>query len=62
LEKVLKGVNRVKQIYFQTLRHELVTMKMKKSENVFSYITRVQTVGNKNLNNRETHAIKFFNH
>jgi len=39
LEKVFKGVNRVKHICLQTLRGELEAMKMKDSRDVSSYIT-----------------------
>ena len=46
LEKVFNGTDRVKQVRLQTLRGELESMKMKKSENVYDYITRVQTVAN----------------
>ena len=47
LEKVFKETDRVKQVRFQTLRGELKSMKMKESENVSNYNTRVQTVANK---------------
>ena len=43
LEKVFKGTDRVKQVRLKTLRGELESMKMKESENVSNYITRVQT-------------------
>ncbi|XP_038878102.1 uncharacterized protein LOC120070273 isoform X5 [Benincasa hispida] len=54
LEKVFKGVDRVKQVRLQTLRGELETMKMKESERVSHYITRVQTVVNQLKRNGET--------
>jgi len=38
----------------QTLRGELKAMKMKDSEDVSSYITRMQTVANQLKHNRET--------
>ena len=41
LENVFKGTERVKQVRLQTLRGELESMKMKESENVYDYITRV---------------------
>ena len=53
LEKVFKGTDRVKQVRLQTLRGELESMKMKESENVFYYITRVQTVVNRLNRNGE---------
>ncbi|XP_074577567.1 uncharacterized protein LOC141833998 [Curcuma longa] len=46
LETVYKGADRVKQVRLQTLRNELEGMKMKESEGVSDYITRVQTVVN----------------
>ncbi|XP_068487002.1 uncharacterized protein [Phaseolus vulgaris] len=55
LEKVFKGVvRRVKQMRLQTLRGELEAMKMKNSEDVSSYITRVQTIANQLKRNGET--------
>ena len=53
LEKMFKGTNRVKQVRLQTLRGELESMKMKESENVSNYITRVQTVVNQLNRNGE---------
>ncbi|KAG6485542.1 hypothetical protein ZIOFF_054102 [Zingiber officinale] len=46
LETAYKGADRVKQVRLQTLRNELEGMKMKESEGVSDYITRVQTVVN----------------
>ncbi|GMI80839.1 hypothetical protein HRI_001753200 [Hibiscus trionum] len=46
LEKAYKGVNRVKQVRLQTLRGELEMMKMKETEGVSEYITRVHNVVN----------------
>jgi len=54
LEKVFKGAVRVKQMRLQTLRGELEAMKMKDSEDVSSYITRVQTIANQLKRNVET--------
>ncbi|XP_068465081.1 uncharacterized protein [Phaseolus vulgaris] len=54
LEKVFRGAIRVKQMRLQTLRGELKSMKMKDSEDVSSYITRVQTVANQLKRNGET--------
>nr|GEW72238.1 hypothetical protein [Tanacetum cinerariifolium] len=57
LEKVYKGADRVKQLRLQTLRSELEAMKVKETEGVSDYITRVQIVVNqlkrngKNLTN-----------
>ena len=53
LEKVFKGTDRVKRVRLQTLRGELKRMKMMESENVFDYITRVQTVVNQLNRNGE---------
>ena len=53
-EKAFKGVVRVKQMRVQTLRGELEATKMKESEDVSNYITRVQTVVNKLKRNGET--------
>lgn len=53
LERVFKGADRVKQMRLQTLRGELESMKMKESENVSDYITRVQTVVNQLNRNGE---------
>jgi len=41
------NIFQVKQMRLQTLRGELEAMKMNDSEDVFSYITCVQTVANK---------------
>jgi gag-polypeptide of LTR copia-type/Domain of unknown function (DUF4219) len=54
LQKVFKGADRVKQVRLQTLRGELEGMKMKESEGVSDYITRVQTVVNQLKCNGET--------
>ena len=54
LQKVFKGADRVKQVRLQTLRGELEAMKMKESEGVSDYITRVQTVVNQLKRNGET--------
>ena len=53
LEKVFKGTDRVKQVRLQNLRGELESMKMKESENISNYITRVQTVENQLNRNEE---------
>ncbi|GJU58197.1 retrovirus-related pol polyprotein from transposon TNT 1-94 [Tanacetum coccineum] len=54
LEKVYKGAERVTQVRLQTLRGELEAMKMKESEGVSDYITRVQTMVNQLKRNGET--------
>ena len=53
LEKVFKGADRVKQVRLQTLRGELESIKMKMSEGVSDYISRVQTVVNQLKRNGE---------
>nr|KYP55971.1 Gag polyprotein [Cajanus cajan] len=47
LEKAKKGDECVKQVWLQTLRGELENMRMKESEGVSEFITRVETVVNK---------------
>ena len=54
LQKAFKGADRVKQVRLQTLRGELEAMKMKETEGVSDYITRVQTVVNQLKGNGET--------
>ncbi|KAJ1434907.1 Zinc finger, CCHC-type [Sesbania bispinosa] len=53
LEKENKGDERVKQVRLQTLRGELENMRMKESESVSEFITRVETVVNKLNQNGE---------
>nr|KYP46906.1 Retrovirus-related Pol polyprotein from transposon TNT 1-94 [Cajanus cajan] len=53
LEKAKKGDERVKQVRLQTLRGELENMRMKESEGVSEFITRVETVVNKLNRNGE---------
>ena len=53
LGTVFKGTDRVKEVCLQTLRSELESMKVKQSENIFEYITRVQTVVNQLNRNGE---------
>jgi gag-polypeptide of LTR copia-type len=50
---MFKGADRVKQVRLQTLRGELESMKMKESESVSDYITRVQAVVNQLIHNGE---------
>lgn len=54
LEKAYRGADRVKQVRLQTLRGEMERMKMKETEFVADYITRVQTVANQMSRNGET--------
>jgi len=54
LQKVFKGADQVKQVCLLTLCGELEAMKMKESEEVSSYITRVQTVANQLKGNGQT--------
>ena len=43
LEKTYKGDDRVKQVRLQTLRGKLESMRMKETEGVDEYITRVES-------------------
>ncbi|KAJ4756551.1 polyprotein [Rhynchospora pubera] len=54
LKNAYKGAERVKQVRLQTLRGELESMRMKESEGVSDYITRIQTVVNQLKTNGET--------
>ena len=54
LEKAYKGDDRVTQVRLQTLRGKLDSMRMKETEGVAEYITRVETVVNQLARNRET--------
>jgi dGTP triphosphohydrolase len=53
LEKAYKGANRVKQVRLQTLRGEFETLRIKESEGVLDYITRVEMVVNQLKRNGE---------
>ncbi|KAJ3701279.1 hypothetical protein LUZ61_004984 [Rhynchospora tenuis] len=53
LEKAYKGADRVKQVRLQTLRGEFEALKMKETEGVSEYMTRVQTVVNQLKRNGE---------
>jgi len=53
LQTAYKGAERLKQVRLQTLRGELESMRMKESEGVSDYITRVQTVANQLKRNEE---------
>jgi len=54
LEKAYKGDDRVKQVRLQTLRGKLESMRMRETEGVAEYITRVETVTNQLARNGET--------
>jgi len=54
LEKAYKGDDRVNQVRLQTLRGELESMRMKETEGVAEYITRVETMANQLARNGET--------
>jgi division protein CdvB (Snf7/Vps24/ESCRT-III family) len=53
LQTAYKGAERVKQVRLQTLRGEFESLKIKDSEGVSDYITRVQTVANQLKRNGE---------
>ena len=53
LGKVFKGADRVEQVRLQTLRGELESMKMKETESLSDYITRVQSMVNQLNRNGE---------
>jgi len=54
LEKTYKRDDRVNQVRLQTLKGELESMRMKETEGVAEYITRVETVANQLARNGET--------
>ncbi|KAG6516650.1 hypothetical protein ZIOFF_027119 [Zingiber officinale] len=53
LEKTNKGDEQLKQVRLQTLRGDLENMRMKESESISEFITRVETVVNKLNQNGE---------
>ena len=67
LVKVLKRVNRVKEMRLQTLRGDLEAIKVNNSTDVSSYITCVQVVANQLKHMEKPSQMqglwrKFFNH
>ncbi|KAL6522105.1 hypothetical protein OROMI_031982 [Orobanche minor] len=54
LQKLFQGVEKVKKVRLQVLRGEFENLKMKSSENISEYVTRVKTVTNEMKRNGES--------
>lgn len=54
LQESLQGAKRARRLHLQTLRAEFENFKMKISESISEYVTRVKSMANKMKRNKET--------